>query len=143
MPNFVRGMGIDLMHILFGIVKKLMTLHFDSKYSGHPFSVWPLLPVVELLLSLHPPKFVHRMIRSLEETAFWKVSEFKTWFFYYSIPILKQFLWIEYFEHYFKFVTRLSYLNASSISDEMIDTAKNFLSNLCETLSSYMELNFV
>lgn len=45
MPNFVRG--IDLMHILSGIVKKLLTLHFDSKYSGRPFFIRPLLPVVD------------------------------------------------------------------------------------------------
>lgn len=128
MPNFVRGMGIDLMHLLSGIVKKLMTLHFDSKYNGHPFSVRPLLPVIDkLLLSLRPPKFVHRMIRSLEEMAFWKASEFKTWFFYYSVPILKQFLRKEYFEHYLKLVIALSYLNAFSISDRMINVAKVFL----------------
>ncbi|XP_071633972.1 uncharacterized protein [Temnothorax longispinosus] len=143
MPDFVRGMGIDLMHILSGIVKKLMTLHFDSKYSRHPFSLRLLLPVVdELLLSLHPPKFVHQMMRSLEETAFWKVSELKTWFFYYSIPVLKQFLRIEYFEHYLKLVTTLSYLNASSISDEMIDTAKELLKQFVRDFEQLYGIEF-
>lgn len=143
MPNFVRGTGIDLMHILSGIVKKLMTLHFDSKFSGRPFSIRPLLPVVdELLLSLHPPKFVHRMIRSLEETAFWKASELKAWFFYYSVPILKQFLRTEYFKHYLKLVIALSYLNASSISEEMIDTAKNLLMQFVQDFEHLYGIEF-
>lgn len=69
MPNFIKGMGIDRMHAVDGgVIKKLLSLMYDTKYNAEPFSLYVVKDIINSkLTSIKPPKFVHRMIRSIDE----------------------------------------------------------------------------
>lgn len=102
MPDFISGMGLDRMHCVDGgVVKKIMGLLFNVEFRSLPFSLYGFIDIInERIQSIRPPKFVHRMPRSVTELAHWKSSELKLWFFYYSIPVLRGILRQDYFDHY-------------------------------------------
>lgn len=82
MPDFINGMAIDRMHCVDGgVMKKLMTLFFDQKYSDTPFSLYAVIDIINRrLISIKPPKFIHRMPRSVTDLMHWKASEIKCFF---------------------------------------------------------------
>lgn len=143
MPNFLRGSAIDLMHLIMGIVRKLLILLFDSHYANDRFSLRDVLHVVDrLLLGMKPPRFVHRYPRSLEDLCHWKASELKLWLFYYSVPILKEVMSAEYFDHYLKLVIGLSYLSAPSISEQMLEQAAEVLNQFVRDFPNLYGLRY-
>ena len=83
MPDFIKGTGLDRMHgVEGGIVKKMLNLFFSVEYRARPFSLYRFIDIInERLQSIKPPKFVHRMPRSLSDVVHWKSSELKLWFF--------------------------------------------------------------
>lgn len=129
MPNFIRGMAIDRMHgVDGGVVKKLLTLLFDVKYAKCNFSLYAAITVINArLTSIKPPKFIHRMPRTIEDLLHWKTSELKAWFFCYSIPIFSGVMSECYFHHYLCLVTSISILNADYICHENIEIARDLL----------------
>lgn len=129
MPDFMQGMGIDKMHgIEGGVVKKILVLLFHKDYQDLPFSLYHFKDLVnERLTAIKPPKFVHRMPRSIDDLIHWKASELKAFFFFYSIPVFEGILRPNYFEHYLLLVTAISLLNADKINQQMIDIAQDLL----------------
>jgi len=130
MPDASKGMCIDVMHCLFlGVVKKLMTLWFDSKTRFEAWSLYPNLNVVDNYLSnLKPPSIVPRNPRSIDQhLAYFKASEFKYWFFCYSVPILREVLKPDYFDHYLKLVMGIFLLCQESITEDMLDNSEKLL----------------
>ncbi|CAG5075409.1 Protein of unknown function [Cotesia congregata] len=129
MPDFIAGTAIDKMHCVDnGVVKKLLSLWFDSAYSSFHYSLYSVIEVInERLTSIKPPKFVHRLPRTLQELTHWKASELRMWFFYYSLPVLSGIMQNIYFEHFMLLITSIAYLTADSISNEMIDNAQILL----------------
>lgn len=142
-PDFLRGMGIDPMHLCAGTTKKLMTLHFDSKFSGYPFSLRAVLGVVDqMLLKIKPPRFIHRMPRSVEDLCHWHCSELKNYLFYYSVPILKQVMQPVYFNNYLKLVTGLSYLSAASVTPIMVERGRQLLHEFVRDFENLYALDY-
>lgn len=128
MPNYLRGTGIDIMHLVQGLMKKFIELLFGSKYSGNGFSLREALGVGNrLLLSMKPPSFIHRYPQKINEWKHWKASEHLAWFYYYSVPILKEIMRPVFFDHYLKLVLGISYLSARNLSQEMINKANQLL----------------
>ena len=81
------------------------------------------------LKELLPPEFVQRRPRSIKaHLEFWKASEMKNFFFYFSLPILDDILHRDYFEHYKLLVLGIFLLCQPSISEEMINNASRALS---------------
>ncbi|XP_026475923.1 uncharacterized protein LOC113381164, partial [Ctenocephalides felis] len=129
MPDYVMGMAIDRMHCVEGgVVKKLLSLFFNTEFKNKPFSLYAVINVIDARLkSIKPPKFVHRMPRSVTELLHWKASELKLWFFHYSLPVLYGILAPQYFEHYVLLVAGISILNSNTISLYKLDVARDFL----------------
>lgn len=129
MPDFINGMAIDRMHCVDGgVMKKLMILFFDKKYSHASFSLYSVIDIVNRrLTSIKPPKFIHRMPRTVADLLHWKASELKCFFFYYSIPVFETIMRTDYFEHYLRLVIAVTILSFDNITDFMIQIAKDLL----------------
>lgn len=128
---FTPGMAIDSMHALYqGVGKKLMFLWFDSSLSSSPFSLRPMIQEIDKLVSnIKPPKFVHRMLTSVEEFSSWKASEVKNWILYYAAPIMSEFMRPDYFSHFMLFISAISILSSDSISTNQLQRSKILLNN--------------
>lgn len=126
MPDYVIGIAIDSMHALYeGVAKKLMRLWFDSQFSTSPFSLRKVMAEIDsLFIAIKPPKFIHRLPGSIFKYHNWKASEFKNWLFYFSVPILKDFMRPDFFHHYLLFVSSISILNKSRICNTQLDQAR-------------------
>lgn len=95
----------DSLHLIdLGLMKKCLlgwingSFNFKTKLSGADIK-----KMSELLINANKhckPKEIHRAIRSLESIRFWKALEFRTFFFYLSPVILKDFLDIEVYQHF-------------------------------------------
>ncbi|CAD6216259.1 GSCOCG00011321001-RA-CDS [Cotesia congregata] len=129
MPDFIVGTAIDRMYCIDGgVVKKLLTLWFDSTYSAFPFSLYHVKDIInERILAIKPPKFIHRMPPPTEKLTHWKASELKAWFFYYSVPVLHEVMRNDFFNHLLLLVCGISFLSADSISENMLELARIFL----------------
>ena len=129
MPDFIRGIAIDRMHgVEGGVVKKMLTLLFSIEHRAQPFSLYGFIDIINNRLnSIKPPKFVHRMPRSIVDLVHWKISELKLWFFAYSLPVLEGIIRQDYFDHYLLLVIAISILNADKITPQMIEISRNYL----------------
>ncbi|KAK0157255.1 hypothetical protein PV327_011302, partial [Microctonus hyperodae] len=67
MPDYISGTAIDPTHAIYeGVVKKLIHLWVHSSFSDYTFSLRPVIHVIDSnLLQIKPPKFIHRMPRSI------------------------------------------------------------------------------
>ncbi|CAG5075417.1 Protein of unknown function [Cotesia congregata] len=129
MPDFITGTAIDQMHCVSGgVVKKLLSLWFDSSNRGKPYSLVDASDIINnRLISIKPPSFVHRMPRSTEDLLHWKASELKNWFFYYVLPVMNGVMQLVYYEHFSLFVAGISLLNSDSIPNIDVNVASNIL----------------
>ena len=100
--NLVDGVGIDYMHcVLLNIMRLLINLWFDSSHHFQPWSCSKKVANADnKLLSIKPPSTITRTPRSLTERKYWKVSEYRAFLFYYSLPVMLSLLPTEYFEHF-------------------------------------------
>ena len=143
MPNFLEGMGIDKMHgVDVGIVKK-STLLFDVKYRTYGFSLYQFIDIINArLFAIKPPKFVHRMPRSVGDLLHLKASELRLWFFYYSIPIFKGILRSDLFNRYLLLVVAISVLNSDLVSPNSIFIAEDLLHKYVRQFEKLYGLQF-
>ncbi|KAK3916204.1 Halomucin [Frankliniella fusca] len=130
LPNIIYSMGQDVMHGIFlGVMKTLASFWFDSQYSDFPFSISAFVNVVDRRLKcIKPPFSFQRFPRSLaKEFAQFKASDWKIFFFFYSLPALIGILPHQYWLHHLKLVNAISVLCQESISMEEIITAEEIL----------------
>ncbi|CAD6222033.1 GSCOCG00005298001-RA-CDS [Cotesia congregata] len=129
MPDFIRRIAIDRMHCCDGgVIKKILTLLFDASYSDKVFSLRAVMNQIDnRLIGIKPPKFVHRMPRSINDLKHWKASELKMFCFYYAIPIFEGIMRPDYFQHLLKLIIGLFILSCDVISDAMIEVARDLL----------------
>ena len=108
--KFIRTTAVDAMHCVhLGVVKRLLTINFDPKYSSHPASLIDSIDIVDIRLSaLKPPSFLQRQPCSIKEMKFWKANELKAWLFYYSLAILRDVMKPQYYQHYIFIVLEFS-----------------------------------
>lgn len=145
MPNMIRGTAIDIMHMIFlGITKLLMKLWFDPKFAGEEFSCVGMIDVVNHRLSkIAPPSFVQRLTRTLADLKLWKAKEYKLWFFYYSSVVMFGILPNVYLEHHMKLVSALSLLSLASVSPEQVDAADALLNQYLSDFEPLYSLRFM
>ncbi|KAJ1520365.1 hypothetical protein ONE63_003500 [Megalurothrips usitatus] len=150
LPNFVSCMAIDIMHGAFlGVMKTVAGLWFHTEHAGSPFSISDFVQVVdERLKSIKPPLSFQRLSRSLyKEFAQMKASDWKIFFFFYSLPVLNGILPQPYWLHHCKLVMAIAVLCQESISIEEIDAADDLLHSYVEQFQElyglrYMSLTF-
>lgn len=115
----VKSIAIDYMHcICLGVTKLLTRLWFAKEFANTHFSLHSKLELVdERLSNIKPCKFVSRLPRSIKEhLGYWKAAEFRSWLFYYSVPILSDLMESVYMYHYMALVESLSILCSNSIN---------------------------
>lgn len=144
MPDFIEGIAIDRMHCVDGgVVKKMLSLWFDIKFRSFPFSLYAVINVVNRrLMTIKPPKYVHRMPRCIQDLLHWKASEYKTWLFHYSVPVLEGILRQDYFNHYLLLVIAISMLNSEQITFSMVNIARDFLNKFVREFEHLYGLQF-
>ena len=81
---------------------------------------------------LKPPSFVNHMPRKVSEFSYWKATELKTFLLVCSLPILENIMSKKYFEHNKLLVYAITVLIFSSVSDEMVETARRLLTEYVE-----------
>ena len=129
-PKIIISTAVDAMHCVFeGISKKLGELWFDKKYSNEDFNVSNLIEVIDnKLCAIKPPSYISRRPRPIQSHfAYWKASEQKYWFFYYSLPTLNGILPEDYLNHYQYLVQAVYLLFREKILNEMINLADNLI----------------
>ncbi|CAG5073433.1 Protein of unknown function [Cotesia congregata] len=129
MPDFIRGTAIDRMHCCDGgVIKKILRLLFDSNYSDNAFSLRAVIDQIDdRLIGIKPPKFVHRLPRTITDLKHWKASELKIFCFYYAIPIFEGIMRLDYFQHLLKLIIGLHILSCDVITYGMIEVARDLL----------------
>jgi hypothetical protein len=129
-PDIINGTGIDYMHaVLLGLVRRLLKLWFDPKFSKQSFSISKLVDVADKRLSeIKPPYYITRHPRNIkEQSKYWKASECRAWLFFYSVPVLFGLLEHQVFQHYLLLVEAVYILNLDSISAEDLTHCEELL----------------
>lgn len=130
LPNKVFCMGADIMHGVFlGVQKTLLNLWFDPQYSNQPFSISGMTAIVDRRLkSIRPPASFYKLPKTIKkELAHMKASDFKIFFFYYSLPVLLGILPDNYWFHHSKIVTAIALLSKDSVSMFDLDQAEELI----------------
>lgn len=133
-PDIINGTAIDYMHsVLLGLVRRLLQLWFDPKYSNESFSVSSLVNLADKRLSaIRPPHFIQRHPRDIkEQSKYWKASECRAWLFFYSVPVLFGILKEQFFQHFLLLVESIYILNLDSISIQELNHCEEMLIKYC------------
>uniref|UniRef100_A0ABD2WGD7 DUF4218 domain-containing protein n=1 Tax=Trichogramma kaykai TaxID=54128 RepID=A0ABD2WGD7_9HYME len=127
--DFMNGTNIDSMHCVYqGVTKKLMCVWFDPDNVSHNASLFHAVNFIDYeIKKITPPSFANRLPRTVLDFKYWKASELRTFLIVYSLPVLKNYMNVNFFEHHKMLVYAISLLNCSSISSEMIEKAKILL----------------
>ena len=127
--DIVKGTGIDYMHcILLNIVRLLVNLWFDTCHHSQAWLCSRLISVADdRLRSIRPPSSITRAPRTLRDRKFWKASEYRSWLFYYSLPVMLGLLPTQYYQHYGLLCHAIYILNSNSISPRSLKKANKLL----------------
>lgn len=127
--DVVRGTGIDYMHcVLLNVVKLLLSLWFDPAHSSQLWSCNRSVSIVDLRMeSIHPPNLISRIPRRVSKRKFWKASEYRSWLFFYSLPVMKSILPSEYYEHYVLLCEGVYILNTTAIGRRELHRSSKLL----------------
>ena len=103
-----------------------MYFWFDSENRTLPSSLFAFIRIVDSKIkNLRLPSFLPRIPRKVSEYSYWKATELQVFLLIYSLPLLKEIMDPQYFEHHILLVHSISLLNFSSVSERMIDRAKS------------------
>lgn len=144
--DFIRSMGIDIMHGCFlGVAKLMVSLWFDTAYADQPFSMCHLLELVDARLNkISPPSSVQRMPKCIaKQLGYWKALEYKMFLIFYSVPVLNGLMERRYFHHLCKLVSALYLLNQDSISPNQIHEAHELLKDYVKDFETLYGLRWL
>ncbi|XP_044585098.1 uncharacterized protein LOC123265424 isoform X1 [Cotesia glomerata] len=144
MPDFIRGTAIDRMHCSDGgVIKKILSLLFDATYSDNVFSLRGVINQIDnRLIGIRPPKFIHRLPRTITDLKHWKASELKVFCFYYAIPLFEGIMQLDYFQNFVKLIIGLYILSCDIVTDEMIAVARDFLNSFVREFQQLYGLRY-
>lgn len=127
--DLVVCIPVDYMHCcLEGIAKMLLHYWTDSSNHSKPYYIGQQVVEVDIeLMKQHPPSEFSRAPRSIQmHLKYWKASEFRYWFLFYSLPVLLGKLPSLYWHHYNLFVCSLHILLKAKIHLFEIDATESF-----------------
>lgn len=125
----------DPLHIIdLGVTKKFLQgwkignlNNFDAKWSAQDIN-----NINSYLKSCKVPQEIHRSVRGLEELAFWKGTEYRTFLFYLSLIIVERFFdcktIFDHFLHYYCAITICSRKDQT----KNLNVARNLLNDFLE-----------
>jgi len=138
--SFIERNVVDYMHcVLLRVNKMLIKLWFDSDHSKEMWYCGNKVTIVDSkLLQIKPPLTISRTPRSTQEhQAYWKASEYRSWFLFYSISVMFNILPKEYLAHHMLLVEALYLLLQDSIAPTDISKSKKLIQHYCYKASSY------
>jgi hypothetical protein len=129
---------IDYMHsVLEGVIKKLFTHWFDSKYSSKCFSIRKFMHTIDdRILLIRPPKFVPSTPRSIYIYSLWHAHEYLTFILYYSLAVLNEALPCEYYQHLVKLVIFMENLLFESIEEQNMIIVEEIIREFVQELET-------
>lgn len=88
--NIVNRTRTDYMYyILLNVMCTLVSLLFDSTYHSELWSCSKKVTTADSrLTSIRPPSLITRTPRSRTKRKYWKASEYRSFLFYYSLPVM-------------------------------------------------------
>lgn len=129
--NIVKDTAIDYMHAVLEGVAKTMLQKFwlNGKYKGHRFYLaTDVKHIDKMLMRIRPPHEFRRTPRPVEKThKYWKASELRAWLLFYCVPILFEFLHIDYLHHLNLLIKSLHILLSSCICSRDLLMAEKML----------------
>lgn len=134
--NIIKDVPVDYMHaVLEGVTKSLFNFWFESKYHGKRFYLGRQVDEIDsCLLRIKPPHEFRRTPRSVRTSKYWKASEYRAWLLFYSLPILSNFLPLDYVMHLSLLVSSMHILLGTSISASDLETTKLILIRFYELI---------
>ncbi|CAD6230410.1 GSCOCG00012179001-RA-CDS [Cotesia congregata] len=114
----VWGFPLDYMHgILLGVSRHLWALWIKP---GTPYYLNPQQRKKIMARQLHikRPQEIHRLVRTVDQTAKWKASEWESWLLFDSVPCLVGILDEKCFQSYLLLVSSIYTLMTDNISEE-------------------------
>ena len=81
------------------------------------------------------PDFVKRLPRKIKDIKYWKASEFRNFLLYYSLPLFRDRLPKEYFQHWLLLVEAVTILLKDAISDDELNAAEIMLRSFVRDIS--------
>lgn len=137
--NIVKDTVVDYMHaVLEGVTKTLLLkFWFNGKYKDYRFYLHKEVKHIdEILLVIRPPHEFRRSPRSLEKTIkYWKASELRAWLLFYCIPILLEFLHVDYVHHLYLLVKAMHILLSPHIYSSDLLAAERMLTVFYEKVT--------
>lgn len=129
--NIVKDVPIDYMHAVLEGVGRTLIMKFWMNGSYRNFCFYLMREVKDIdksLLAIKPPHEFRRSPRSIETSIkYWKASEFRAFLLYYAIPLLIEFLPMDYIHHLYLLVRSLHILLGTKISFNDINKAEEML----------------
>eukprot|EP00731_Ephydatia_muelleri_P011483 Em0006g377a len=126
--DLLRGMVIDVLHGVGGVIKLLLTSWFSKSKKREMYSIHDKLALCDAkLMAIKVPHIIKRPPKSLTIFNKWKAIEYFSWLLYYSVPLLHDVLSDECFNHYCLLVISLHILLSDKITEDMLFLAEESL----------------
>ncbi|KAK3918258.1 50S ribosomal protein L20 [Frankliniella fusca] len=121
--------AIDAMHCVYlGILRQILILLFNSKYSKELFSMYAQLDLVnERIAQIQIPHFVQRTLLPVDKLPFWKASLCRNFFFYILLALFKGIMKPEQYRNLKDLIIGVSLLNSVSVSENDLALASEYL----------------
>lgn len=135
--DIVDGFVFDYMHTcLLGVVRGFTNIWFDSKNHEMDFYIGTKMKEVSTLFQRCKVPFeCNRVTRDLDDMAYWKANEWKTWMLV-AVPILNGILKFPYLNHFSKLVHAVCLLTADKICVDYLHLAKKLLVDFCNNVKT-------
>ena len=123
--------------ILLGVVKKLLEAWFSIKFKLKPWYIGHSVNILDKKLrNIKTPNFIGRIPRSFNDLKRWKASEYKSFLFFYSAPVLWKTFPDIYYQYFLCLVEPIHILLSESISKEALQKASLLLKKINVQLRS-------
>ena len=144
-PSFdmVNGFVVDALHCVdLGVMRQLITLWMESKKKFFRNKECDIAEINKKLLNFRVPRSINRRPRTLDERAFWKGNEYRSFLFFYGPVVLKDHLQHKYFSHFLKLSSAIFSLYQESISFLQLKLSELALKSFVTEFGSlYGEMN--
>lgn len=114
--------------VLLGIVRKLISLWFDTRNFREKYYIRKHIDEINRRIQrMHLPSEIQRRPRSLVERNNWKANELRSWLLIYSVGALFKLLPIEYLNNYMRLVAAISIYLQNNISETDLTNGREYI----------------
>lgn len=117
---------LHLIHL--GYMKRCLFGWRDGTFKNYKgkWTASEISSISQYLWACKMPRELHRTVRGLDYLSNWKGLEFRTFFHYISIAVLKNYLEYELYEHFLLIFCAIT-ICSSNVYSHLLDTAKDMI----------------